>query len=378
MNALSQILVSVKAPTTDVMSVHSNRQDKMPSSKRTLFNHQMHAEYKMIVRKKMKKPVALAVFWEISPEVAGGGKVKSAILFLHNLVHALARKVELICNRTKARARLMHLENSKISLLVCGWPGTKRSPLPVSDLIQRINLRLSQLTLPVALAKITHPRSNRDFPTINVFEMNCRNSAMSLSSNVLIECCNCHVESGDVVHVGNSSRCVSDKLAGLHESRKSSFSKPLNPLTVVESKPGIDSTQNLEVYMEEEWNFEELESMLVTPTPEFMAACEAIANEDISSVLAAVQDPTTGNYIILIHAPAQSLGGQEEPVLISTLEDRKYYGVFSTENVMAHYEKFKHDWNMPEDEVTDEMHDWMTSHIVKLFEQAARTEADSI
>jgi hypothetical protein len=135
--------------------------------------------------------------------------------------------------------------------------------------------------------------------------------------------------------------------------------------------------------MSNDWHFEdmekELEFLMTEPSPEFVATCEQIEQEDITNVMAVVQDPKSKNFIIIVHAPAQTIRSHEsEPVLIPTVDRNKFYAIFSTETIMALHHKFKNEWKMPDDDVVDELNEFIANHILDLFEKAEEMEPDCL
>lgn len=124
------------------------------------------------------------------------------------LVNALPRKVELVRNKTKRFSSSMQIQNSRVSVGIRRRPWSKRSPLPVANLLEPLDAVAAQLSLAVPLAKITNPGAERQRFTINVFDVSGRDPAMSLAREELIECCNCEIETRDVVHVEDNSKRV--------------------------------------------------------------------------------------------------------------------------------------------------------------------------
>jgi hypothetical protein len=174
-------------------------------------------------------------FWSSLFSLRGGGKVK-LVIFLHNLVHSLTRQIKLICYRTKTRARFVKFKNPKISIKIGGRARAKWAPLPISNGAECLYFGGGKFPVPVSLPHVTNPRAKRDWSSLNVLGVHRRDSAVALPSDVLVECCNCQIESGDVVHKANINIRVSAKLVSTCSYSKISFFKCFRQLTVVESK----------------------------------------------------------------------------------------------------------------------------------------------
>ena len=129
--------------------------------------------------------------------------------FLHNLVNALPRKFELVRNKAERFASSVQIKNLGVSVRVRLRAWSQRAPLPVANRFKFLNLVSRQLSLAAALTKIPNPGAKRQRGSVDDLYVRCGNSAMPFAVNEVIECCNCEIETGDVVHTKDNNTIIS-------------------------------------------------------------------------------------------------------------------------------------------------------------------------
>lgn len=123
----------------------------------------------------------------------------------NNLMNALPAQIKLICNLAERRTRSTHLQNFRISVLICGRPRLQWTPLPTGNSLDGRCALFRKLIFSASLANIPNPSSQCDIGIINNFCMNCRNITMSLALRKLRKSFNIGIESRRVVHAGKIS-----------------------------------------------------------------------------------------------------------------------------------------------------------------------------
>ena len=123
----------------------------------------------------------------------------------NNLMNPLPAQIKLICNLAERRTRSTHLQNFRISVLICGRPRLQWTPLPSGNSLDGRCALFRKLIFSASLANIPNPSSQCDIRIINNFCMNCRNITMSLALRKLRKSFNIGIESCRVVHVGKIS-----------------------------------------------------------------------------------------------------------------------------------------------------------------------------
>jgi hypothetical protein len=160
------------------------------------------------LRSRLESSRALQILSQGAPqEKSRRGSRVYLFRFLNNLVHSLARKLKLITNITQRLAVNMQCHNLIVSICVCCRPWTQRAPLPTWNTFKFFDSSDRKLSPAAALADVTGPSAQWVYRTINTLHVGGRNEAVTFPLEVGIDGPDCQVESRNVVHGPDISKC---------------------------------------------------------------------------------------------------------------------------------------------------------------------------
>lgn len=133
----------------------------------------------------------------------------------NDLMNSLPAQIKLICNLAERRTRGAHLQNFRISVLICGRPRLQWTPLPTGNSLDGSCALFRKLIFSASLANVSNPSSQCDIRIINNFGMNCWHITMSLALCKLRKSFNIGIESRRVVHAGKISTTFTSSLKQL-------------------------------------------------------------------------------------------------------------------------------------------------------------------
>ena len=137
-----------------------------------------------------------------SPQSYGGSSPKLLrIRTLHNLMHALTAKVKKVCNLTKCLALLTHLKDFGIAGLIGCRSWLQWPPFPSANHFESSDTFGGQDPLLVALADVANPSTDKDFVSVDNFNVNSGASRVTFTSRELLQCSHVNSESGVVIHI---------------------------------------------------------------------------------------------------------------------------------------------------------------------------------
>lgn len=118
----------------------------------------------------------------------------------NNLMNPLPAQIKFICNLAERRTRGAHLQNLRISALICRWTRLQWTPLPAGNSLDNRCALFRKLIFSASLANVSNPSSQCHIRIINNFSMNCWHITMSLALRKLRKSFNIGIESCRVVH----------------------------------------------------------------------------------------------------------------------------------------------------------------------------------
>jgi len=124
---------------------------------------------------------------------------------LDNLMNSLARKVKFVRDKTQRFSAAVKFKNLRVSVKIRLRSWSQRAPLPTRDLFKFLRALDAQLSLSMALSKITNPRTKRQRGAVDVLDVRRGNSTMSFARGELVDGCNGEVESCYIVHEKNNN-----------------------------------------------------------------------------------------------------------------------------------------------------------------------------
>ena len=139
-------------------------------------------------------------------DVSAAGRHLSKLYVFYDLMDSLAAQIKLVSNLAERRTRSAHLQNFRISRRICSRTRLQRSPLPTRNRLDGCRAVVRKLIFSTTLTHVANPRPKRDVVPINIFHMNGRNIAMSLSSRKLLQGFDVCIEACNVVHRQNTIR----------------------------------------------------------------------------------------------------------------------------------------------------------------------------
>ena len=118
----------------------------------------------------------------------------------NNLMNPLTAQIKFICNLAERRTRGAHLQNLRISALICRRTRLQWTPLPAGNSLDSRCALFRKLIFSASLAHVSNPSSQCDIRIINNFGMNCRHITIPLALCKLRKSFNIGIESCRVVH----------------------------------------------------------------------------------------------------------------------------------------------------------------------------------
>lgn len=138
-------------------------------------------------------------------DVSAAGRHLSKLHVFYNLMHSLAAEVKLVSDLAERRTRRAHLQNFRISRRICGRTRLQWSPLPTRNCLDGCRAVIRKLIFSTTLPHVPDPCSQSDVFPINIFYMNSRNIAVSLSGRKLLQGFDVRIETCSVIHRQNIS-----------------------------------------------------------------------------------------------------------------------------------------------------------------------------
>lgn len=185
---------------TESAIVDADSQARRPSmmsllSRERVTSHKRNA-YNRLVTRKLRTPWARGRFSGYGASISAlllsrtySPVLNRCCMLFNNLMNALTRKVKLISNCAQRLSSSVHLKNLEVSVGIRLRARTQRAPLPIANSLQLGNLFLRQLSLAATLTQVANPRTERQGSAIHVLNVHCWDTAMTLSSNEVVNGC---------------------------------------------------------------------------------------------------------------------------------------------------------------------------------------------
>jgi hypothetical protein len=116
-------------------------------------------------------------------------------------MHTLTAKVKKVCNLTKCLALLTHLKDFGIAGLIGCRSWLQWPPFPSANHFESSDTFGGQDPLLIALADVANPRTDKDFVSVDNFNVNSGASRVTFAGRELFKGSNVNCESSVVIHI---------------------------------------------------------------------------------------------------------------------------------------------------------------------------------
>ena len=118
----------------------------------------------------------------------------------HDLVDPLSTQPEVVGNLAEGLSTHPSLSDLSVPCVLPVWPRTERSPLPAGEHLKAPAAIGREVTLAMTLSGVVDPVAKPDVLVTEVFDVSCRDSAVTLPDSKLIECTDVQEKLFSVVH----------------------------------------------------------------------------------------------------------------------------------------------------------------------------------
>ena len=118
----------------------------------------------------------------------------------HNLVDTLSAQPKVVSNLRKRLPPHASLTNLSVPCILSARSGTQRSPFPAGKHLQGTASIRRKFTFPMPLPCVVHPVAKPNVLVAEVFDMSCRDCAVTLANAKLVQCTDVKKELFRMVH----------------------------------------------------------------------------------------------------------------------------------------------------------------------------------